>query len=201
MPNEKNLFETLNDYIKRNIDPKVKEDEIWNRFGREVAVLILDSSGFSRTTKELGIIHFLTRLAHLRNIVIPIIEKKKCISHRTEADNIMAEFDTVDQALNVVIEAKLAIKEHGLMLTETQPYQIAVGIGFGKLLFSETLEGYYGEEMNLASKLGEDTAKGGEILITESAFQTITLKDQFQFEKRLLKIAGVSIPHFNVVSI
>ena len=44
------------------------------------------------------------------------------------------------------------------MLSDSERMRVSIGIGYGDLLYSETLEGYFGEEMNYASKLGEDLA-------------------------------------------
>ena len=66
---DKNLFETLKEMIDRGTVPNDRADEIWRRYGQQVAVLILDSSGFSRVSQQLGIIHFLERLVIMRDIV------------------------------------------------------------------------------------------------------------------------------------
>jgi len=39
----------------------------------------------------------------------------------------------------------------------------------------------YGDEMNLASKLGEDLAQDDEILLTEAAYQALTHPNNWQF--------------------
>ena len=45
---DKNLFETLGELLDQNIDPNARSDEIWKRYGQHRAVMMLDSSGFSR---------------------------------------------------------------------------------------------------------------------------------------------------------
>ena len=44
-------------------DAEKIERAAWDTFGAKVAVLNIDSVGFSRTTKSHGIVHFLTRMA------------------------------------------------------------------------------------------------------------------------------------------
>jgi adenylate cyclase len=68
---EENLFQSMSRFIESGIDPVSKHAEIWERYGETVAVLILDSSGFSRVTESHGIIHFLSRLMLLRDICPP----------------------------------------------------------------------------------------------------------------------------------
>ena len=47
--------------------------EIWQRFGRTRAVLVLDMCGFSRLTMRYGITHFLAMIRRLQTIVRPVI--------------------------------------------------------------------------------------------------------------------------------
>ena len=51
-----NLFEHLSDLIVNNIDPADREAEIFARYGRQVSIMILDSSGFSRISEKYGIV-------------------------------------------------------------------------------------------------------------------------------------------------
>jgi hypothetical protein len=60
--NEESLFQSMSRFIESGIDPVSKHAEIWERYGETVAVLILDSSGFSRVTESHGIIHFASKL-------------------------------------------------------------------------------------------------------------------------------------------
>jgi class 3 adenylate cyclase len=57
---------------------------------------------------------------------------------------------------------------------------LCVGIGFGKVLRVGD-EDVYGQEVNAASKLGEDTAKANEILITDAA--RVAIGDSFSSVK------------------
>lgn len=41
-----------------------------------------------------------------------------------------------------------------------------------------------GDEMNRASKLGEDVARGGETLLTESARDAVADRDDLRFERQ-----------------
>ncbi len=60
------------------------------------------------------------------------------------------------------------------MLTEEEPFTVCIGIGHGRKLYSETLEGYFSEEMNFASKLEEDTVDGRETLITRNVYAALS---------------------------
>src|SRR4051794_34868344 len=66
--------------------------EIEERFRRPVAVLVLDTCGFTRTVQSMGIIHFLALLERLDRLLRPIIERTGGRVLKREADNIFAIF-------------------------------------------------------------------------------------------------------------
>ncbi|MFP6809065.1 MAG: adenylate/guanylate cyclase domain-containing protein [Pseudomonadales bacterium] len=191
-----NLFHHLDELLAKKIDPVDHEAEIWERYGQTVAVMILDSSGFSRISEEHGILHFLTRLVLMRNVVQPVIEEHSHVEFKFEADNLYAVFNHPDDAIRAAMKAHSVVKENNIMLTHKEPFRVCIGIGYGKLLYSETMEGYFGEEMNLASKLGEDTAEGGETLLTNAAFEHADPDLVKPFERMFLSIAGIEASYY-----
>jgi class 3 adenylate cyclase len=52
---------------------------------------------------------------------------------------------------------------------------------------------YFGMAVNRASKLGEDVASGGEILITRTAFDLLPATDNVQAEALELSISGLKL--------
>ncbi len=192
----KNLFQHLDELLADNIDPLERESEIWDRYGQTVAVMILDSSGFSRVSETHGILHFLSRLVLMRKVVQPVLQTYNEIGFKFEADNLYAVFSGPDDAIKAALAAHEVVHDNHIMLTDNEPFRVCIGIGYGRLLYSETLEGYFGEEMNLASKLGEDTAGGGETLITQAAWEHADAELVEPFEKRELEIAGIQAPYY-----
>ncbi len=178
---------------------KIEETEaaLWERFGIECAVLVLDSTGFVRATRARGIVHFLNLFLRMRETVTPIFERNRCLAWRSDADNLFAEFAAVDHALKAASAAHLAVEEAGLMLDEGEPYRVCIGIGFGRVLKAGP-EGVFGGEMNLASKLGEDIAEGGETLLTENAYKHLPRRKAAAFEKRKSTVSGNSITYYAV---
>lgn len=196
MTEDQNLFGYLRDLLEAGVEPRSREEEIWARYGQTVAVLVLDSSGFSRISQSHGIVHYLAKLVQMRDIVNPGFEAQGARRSHFEADNAFALFDHPDSAIRAARHCHSAIAEAGLMLTESEPFQVCIGIGFGRMLYSETLEGFFSAEMNLASKLGEDTADGGETLLTEAAHGAADPALVEGAESRQLNIAGLSTPYF-----
>src|SRR6185295_20329660 len=73
----------------RNEHPESLADidaDIWRRFGRTQAVLVLDMCGFSRLTMRYGVTHFLAMIRRLNNIVRPVIAQGGGHVVKTEAD-------------------------------------------------------------------------------------------------------------------
>ncbi|MBN7798438.1 adenylate/guanylate cyclase domain-containing protein [Parahaliea mediterranea] len=165
-----NLFQCMSQLMAAEVDPVSRQDHIWQRYGETVAVMVLDSSGFSRTSKSHGIVHFLSRLMQLRHLSRPVLEAHDCKRIHFEADNAFAVFRSATDAVAAALALRETVFDSGLMLTDNERFRISMGVGYGRLLYSETLEGYFGDEMNYASKLGEDIACGDEILLTRAAF-------------------------------
>ena len=196
MSSEKeNLFQHLESLIARGIDPVDNEHLVWQRYGKTVAVMVLDSSGFSRVSEEHGILHFLSRLTLMRQVVKPVMEQNRCLDFHFEADNVFAVFEHPDQAIRTAIACHEAVYNNNVMLTELEPFQVCIGIGYGQMLYSESMEGYFGEEMNLASKLGEDTANGGETPITESVYAAASDELLQAFQRRNANVSGLAFPY------
>lgn len=193
-----NLFGFLRALIKAGIDPRTREAEIWERYGQKVAVLVLDSSGFSRISRSHGIVHYLSKLLQMRDLVDPGFTAEGAIRSHFEADNAFAVFDNPNSAIRAARFCHEVVATAGLMLTEEEPFAVCIGIGYGQMLWSETLEGFFSAEMNIASKLGEDTANGGETLITEAAWAAADPELLVGSQRHQLNIAGLSTPYFQL---
>jgi adenylate cyclase len=190
MSESRDLFETLSMSAKAGTDRDGMEKQIWDLFGETTAVLVLDSTGFSRTTQKKGIVYFLTIIARMRDIGRRIFDRHGATRVRAEADNLFAEFNTPTAALDAAFEVHRYFRENELLLDENAPYKVCIGIGYGRLLKSSR-EGMYGDEMNLASKLGQT-------LITEAAYEALSNREHLIAHRRFVTISGVELPYFEV---
>jgi adenylate cyclase len=134
--------------------------EIWQRFGRTRAVLVLDMCGFSRLTMRYGITHFLAMIRRLQTIVKPVIAAGSGRVIKTEAD--------IPQALASARAIQRRLDTANTFLPEDWDLHAAIGIGYGPLILVGD-DDLFGSEMNIASKLGEDVAGRGEILLSSAA--------------------------------
>jgi class 3 adenylate cyclase len=143
--------------------------EIWATFGETHAVWILDMCGFSRLTMRYGITHFLAMIHRLHGIVRPIIGRLRGRVVKTEADNVFAVFERVEDAVGAARDVQEQLATANAFLPDDWDLHASIGVGYGELLMISGDDDFYGNELNLASKLGEDIAEAGEILLTEAA--------------------------------
>jgi adenylate cyclase len=142
--------------------------EIWRRFGQTWAVLVLDMCGFSRLTQRHGITHFLAMIRRLHHLVRPIVERYRGRLVKAEADNLFAVFGDVPGAFDCARAIHAGLETANRFLPAEWDLHAGIAVGYGPLLVLDGAD-LYGSEMNLASKLGEDVAEGGEILLTWNA--------------------------------
>jgi adenylate cyclase len=164
-----NTRATLDQLLQRRLaHPEASQQvdaEIRRIFARTCAVFILDMAGFSVKTGESGIIPVLATIYRMNQIAMPIVTAHQGSLVKLEADNIFATFPTVDTAIAAALTILRELSAVGI--------QAGIGVGYGEVLLIEDdeLKDIYGCEMNFASKLGEDLARSGELLLTEAAFQ------------------------------
>jgi len=167
--------------------------EIWRRFGRTRAILVLDMCGFSRLTMRYGITHFLAMIRRLGVIVRPVITAAGGRVVKSEADNLFATFDDVPQALAAARAIHNSLATANNFLPEDWDLHAGIGIGYGPLLL---IGGHdlFGSEMNVASKLGEDIAGQGEILLSAEARARVP--DETDLTEIPMQVSGLTLRAF-----
>jgi adenylate cyclase len=177
-------------------DNKTLQDEIektlWQEFGTTKAILIMDMSGFSRLTQKYGIVHYLSMVKRMQMTVQPIIEQLDGRVVKFEADNCYAMFDTVLAAVRASIRMNTAFDAINRFTEDTFDIRVSIGIDYGDVLLIGGPD-YFGETVNVASKLGEDVAGPGEILITEKAFSLLPPSASYTGKPIAPVLSGVRI--------
>ncbi len=143
------------------------EEEIWSQFGVENAVMALDMSQFSLTVRRSGILGYLGLIRRMQRFTRPIVERHAGSVIEFHADNLMAVFPDVSEAIEAAVGINHALAAD-LRADGTPAISVAIGIDFGRFLLVAG-EHCYGDTVNVAFKLGEDIARAGEILITDGA--------------------------------
>ena len=167
------------------------------RFRRPLAILALDSSGFSRAVRVGGIVHYLALLERLAQLVRPLIGRNDGRVLYTEADNIFAAFPSATAALRCATAILGALDEANGPLAESDQIYVSMGVGYGEVLVVDD-HSLHGDEMNLTCKLGEDLAQRGEVLLTTTAHAHLEPGD-WRFEPVEFSIAGLDLPTYRLV--
>jgi class 3 adenylate cyclase len=176
---------------------KKVETALWQEFGTEYAVFVLDMSGFSMLTRKYGIVHYLSMVKRMQLTSEPIIKSYGGEMLKYEADNCFAVFPDSLSAVNAAITMQHAFTAENILTSDDQDIHIAVGIDYGKLLIIGH-EDCFGDPVNRASKMGEDVAAAGEILITKEAFDMIPADAGIKTREVSISISGISIPAYVV---
>jgi adenylate cyclase len=167
------------------------DQDIRRRFEQRLAVLVLDMCGFSRLSLRHGIVHFLAMIRRMQQLVSPVVVSCGGRVVKTEADNLFATFADVPPAIRAARQVGVALARHNAVLPRDWDVHVGIGIGFGELLLVGDHD-LYGCELNLASKLGEDLAGPGEVLLTDSARARAA---RVRTRRRRVRISGMTVDY------
>jgi adenylate cyclase len=189
------LLKEYNEYPERQqeIDAQI-HDELC----KSVAIVVIDSCGFSRSVRQHGIVNYLARLERLGRVVVPIIDAHGGRVLRTEADNIFALFPDAESAVRSAAEVQRNVEIANEPLPAASEIYVAIGIGYGRILLVDD-DDAYGDEMNVACKLGEDLAEQGEILLTSSARDALGDDSAWHFEELNVQISGLDLNGYKLI--
>jgi len=195
------FLDFMESYARADLDEdrKAIEAQVWEAYGLEGTICIHDMSGFSRLTEKLGIVHYLSMVRHMQIVVKPIIERFGGQVVKFEADNCFARFPDAHNAVQSSISINIAFDAMNLMTTDDLNIYIATGIDHGKFLLIEEDDDYFGGPVNVASKLGEDIASAGEILLTRAAMDRIPPEAGVKGEAEEYEISGINIAACKVI--
>ena len=157
--------------IKARLEPGADKEridaQIWDLFGEDWSVMFTDLSGFSRRVAEFGIIHFLQVIYESERLLVPIIEEHDGILLKVEGDSFLVIFRNARKAFQCSVAMQASLASANVGRAPENRILLCIGLGAGRVLRIGDTD-VYGAEVNAASKLGEDTAKAGEILVTDA---------------------------------
>jgi len=197
-PSRKFQAQLLNFSQSEQIDKRhTIEAALWEEFGAEYAVFVLDMSGFSLLTRKYGIVHYLSMVRRMQLTTEPIVKSFGGSMIKYEADNCFAIFPDPLSAVNAAIAMQDAFAAANLLTSDDLDIHIACGIDYGKLLVIGR-EDCFGDPVNRASKMGEDLAAAGEILVTKEAMQMIPAEAGINAREMSVSISGIVIPAYAI---
>lgn len=164
---EDRLGKLIRERMKEGAKKEEIDARIWDLFGEEWTVMFTDLSGFSRNVAAFGIIHFLQTIFESERILIPVIEQHDGILLKVEGDSMLVIFRNPCKALHASLSMQRETERYNQGRPAEEHILVCIGLGHGRMLRIGDTD-VFGQEVNAASKLGEDTAKAGEILVTEA---------------------------------
>jgi len=154
----------------------------------------------SEIEKKYGALQGMALIERALKMIEPILKKYK----GTDLEDVLWIFEDSDNALKSAIEIKNMFLEYN-KTEEDEKWKIKVtgfGMHTGKMLFIEGTDIHWGDLVNTSSKLGQDLAKDGQILIMpvvyEKAFLNKELFNSLNFKKLTLKRSKVDFLCYEV---
>ncbi len=179
------LYRRLGQTLSNPDQADVIYSDIWQQAGVDCAILVSDITGFTRITKEKGILQFLSGFCRAMQIAEPAVVCAGARFHKTAADNLVATFSDVPAAISAAREMIRTPIGFGI--------QFCIGIGYGRILHLE--DDVFGDEVNVAYKLGEDIATADEVLVSAAA----AIRAGESLDGPLHEVAGnVDLPHYRL---
>src|ERR1043165_5973789 len=186
---ESRLWQLIEERVKAGKDNAEIDQRIWDLFGETWAVMFTDLSGFSRQVESFGILHFLQIIWEHKKALDPVLSAHDGILIKTEADSLLVIFRRASSAVKCAIAMQHRLEEMNRGRPEDTKVLLCVGIGFGPLLRIGDVD-VYGQQVNASSKLGEDTARAKEILLTKAAMEAAGAIPGTSYERLDVAVAG-----------
>lgn len=173
------------------------ERMLWDEYGREAAVLVLDMSGFSQLTHRFGLVHYLSMVRRMQLTADPIVRGCGGTPVKFEADNCFAMFPTVDDAIACAFALNAAFDAANVATPDELDIRVAIGIDHGSILLVDGND-FFGHPVNRASKLGEDLARPGEVLVAAEAMALSRNRDSYTLAAHTFATSGLRFDAYAV---
>lgn len=197
----KSLLEALDHRSTEPAAARAFDEAIWGARGSVGAMLVTDLSGFTRVTKQRGILHFLAIFRRCQLACVPLIAAHGGRLLKQEADDLIAIYPDAREALTSALAMLRATRALNRKLAEDDRIYMCMGIEYGSLLQLD--DDAFGDPVNVAFKLGEDLAEPDEVLVGSTAFERlerscVELAGAVVSEKRRLVTGNVALEHYSV---
>lgn len=192
---DKRTFNQLIGRFERAGDAAARDDlerDLWRRFGVDAAVHVLDMARFSALTRDHGIVSYLTMIRRMQRVVRPIVKRHGGQLVKFAADNAYSRYPLVEGAIRAAIDINRNFAAADIGGANGPAIQVSSGIAYGRVLLAGSSD-YFGDPVNIASKLGEDAAEAGEILVSDEAMQQLADRAAFPGRRRRLSLSGLII--------
>jgi adenylate cyclase len=157
-------------------------DEFHQKYHQHSTILSIDMTGFTSSAINIGELQSFLRILDAQKVCIPVLKDFSAWLIRCFADDVVVIFDNPDNAIDAAFEIhrRIDLFRHSAQASD-HPTQCCIGIGCGEV-FSIGPNLTQGDEMNRASKLGEDIARAKETLLTERAYDALKTRTDIRFD-------------------
>jgi len=191
------LYALLEQYAQAQVEAGAAGDvtrieaSIWDEFGTEQTVFVLDMCGFSRHVRAYGLVHYMAMVYRMRMAVRSLIADHGGHIVKFEADNCFARFPEPAKAIDAAIAINKTLARSNENVPADAVIEVAIGIDAGRFLLIED-DNLFGDPVNIASRLGEDIGGAGDILVTERALGQVGDR-AYEAAALVLDASGVTI--------
>lgn len=161
------LEQLIAERLAPGADKPAIDQRIWDLFGETWAVMYTDLAGFSRGIADFGVTHFLQVIYESQRLLLPVVRAHDGILLKLEGDSMLVIFRNPAKAVHCATEMQRLLAPYNSERAPGERVELCVGIGYGRVLRIGDAD-VFGAEVNAAAKLGEDIARAGEILVTQS---------------------------------
>ncbi|MBN2443795.1 MAG: hypothetical protein JXJ04_20710 [Spirochaetales bacterium] len=160
---------------------EITEEAFKAKYNRKASILCLDMTGLTRSTLKHSALFSFFRILNVQKICYPVFKSFHADLIHAFADNFTVIFSNPADALDAAFEVhkRIGIFNNTGKAKEDVTH-CCIGIGYGTV-FSIGHDKAMGDEMNRASVLGEDTAKGTETLVTENVYNKLKHVNKYVF--------------------
>jgi len=179
------------------------DQKIVEKFEKQFTVLMFHLD-MEREAEKWGALQSISIKISLLKLLRPIFKKY----NGSEVESELFIFRQSSEAVLSVLDAKEAITEYNNKLTETQKDKLALcvigwGIHSGTMVVVDKTDIHWGDPVNTSSKLGQDLAENGELLISQRVYNAVAAHPKLSngsvnFDPRMLKRSHVDFPCFCV---
>lgn len=156
---------TFDQLLERYFADPLAEAELVRRYGARVGVLVADLTRMTRRTDEHGIAYALAVAHAAARAMAPAIAAHGGTVVKKVADTAFAVFPTAADVLGAALDAQRAMR--AFAPPGGDHVHACLGLGYGDVLLVPGVD-VFGAEVNRAFVLGEDVARGGEVLATRA---------------------------------
>ena len=157
------------------------------------AVVFTDCADFTVRTLRDGILHFLMVFEAAAAGTAAVVRRTGGEVLKVEADSLLILYPTVTAACRGVQAIEVFLRRFNAARAPREQARFSYGVGYGDVLDLDA--DAFGAEVNLASKIGEDLARPGEILLTPAAADALSPARQ----KRLVRHSSIRFDDRRVI--